>query len=245
MYAPGQVGREGEESNGGKVAKDGEKLGTQHMALRDMVVQTLREQIISGKRKPGERLVEESLAEELGVSRHPIRLAIHVLATQGYATIIPRRGARVAELSHEEVEHIFQVRIALESLAARLACRNASPANMQNLMEIIDAADDLVARNPNSRRLGELNERFHTAVLELAGNPILAEIMGALSSRMLWIFRTTLGEQRRVMTDSRRQLVEAISAHDEDLAARLAADHIQYALERYRAAVRGTNGDGP
>src|SRR3569833_1070557 len=96
-------------------------LGAQHLPLRDVVTAELRRLILQGELLPGERLVEDRLAERLGVSRNPVREAIRVLAAEGFVEVTPRRGAAVSRLSPEEAEELFDVRMALEGLSARLS----------------------------------------------------------------------------------------------------------------------------
>ncbi|MFD0479244.1 GntR family transcriptional regulator [Nonomuraea thailandensis] len=95
--------------------------------MRDEVTKELRRRILSGELAQGERLVEDRLAATLGVSRNPVRESIRVLAAEGFIQVVPRLGATVARLSAEEGEELFDVRMAIEGLAARLAARKRSP----------------------------------------------------------------------------------------------------------------------
>ena len=100
------------------------RLGEQHRPLRFLVVDELRERILSGEISPGVRLVEDHIAAELGVSRSPVREALRALETEGLVELSPRRGVFVAAVSQEDAVQIFEAREALESFAARLAARN-------------------------------------------------------------------------------------------------------------------------
>lgn len=217
------------------------KVGADHKALRDLVCEALRERIMAGTLEPGARLVEDRLAEELGVSRNPVREALRVLAVEGYVSLVPRRGAEVATLSAELVEDIFEVRTALEALGARLACRNATPEATERLTAVIDEAEAAI-RQGSTARLPELNTRFHGLVLELAGNPVLADLMEPLRGRMQWIFSRTAAGRAPDSIREHRRLAEAIAARDEETAARLAIDHVATALETYRSVVDGAGG---
>lgn len=95
--------------------------------MREVVAAELRRLILSGEVAPGSRLVEDRLAERLGVSRNPVREAIRVLSSEGFIEVIPRRGACVALLSGPAAEDLFDVRMALEPVAARLAAGEAPP----------------------------------------------------------------------------------------------------------------------
>ena len=95
----------------------------EYLPLRDLVFNTLRQAILKGELKPGERLMEIQLAEKLGVSRTPIREAIRKLELEGLVLMIPRRGAEVAKISHKSLQDVLEVRGALEELATDLACQ--------------------------------------------------------------------------------------------------------------------------
>ena len=95
-----------------------------YLPLRDVVFQTLREAILRGDLKPGERLMELHLASKLGVSRTPIREAIHMLQQEGLVVTVPRRGAEVAKMTEKDMEDVLLIREALEILAVQLACDN-------------------------------------------------------------------------------------------------------------------------
>src|SRR6202045_5255261 len=97
------------------------RLGEEHSSLHDQVVTELRQAILSGRLKPGERLVEGRLADELGVSRNPVREAIRVLASEGLVDVAARRGASVAVMSDQEARETIEVRALLEGENARLA----------------------------------------------------------------------------------------------------------------------------
>ena len=92
-----------------------------YLPLRDVVFNTLREAILKGELKPGERLMELQLASKLGVSRTPIREAIRMLEQEGLAVTIPRRGAEVARMTEKDMEDVLQIRAALDELAVQLA----------------------------------------------------------------------------------------------------------------------------
>ena len=105
------------------------------LPLRDVVFQTLRQAILRGTLQPGERLMEIHLAQKLGVSRTPVREAIRMLQLDGLVTMVPRRGAVVAEITISDLEDVLEVRAALEELAARKACQNMTPERLTRLRE--------------------------------------------------------------------------------------------------------------
>lgn len=110
------------------------------LPLRDAVFNTLRQAILTGELNPGERLMEIRLAEKLGVSRTPVREAIHKLALEGLVTMIPRRGAEVAQITEKSMNDVLEVRRALDALCAELACDRITE---EELVRLKEACDDL------------------------------------------------------------------------------------------------------
>ena len=104
-----------------------------YLPLRDVVFNTLREAILKGELKPGERLMELQLAAKLGVSRTPIREAIRMLEQEGLAVTIPRKGAEVARMTEKDMEDVLQIRDALDELAASIACEQISEEELAEL----------------------------------------------------------------------------------------------------------------
>lgn len=105
-----------------------------YLPLRDVVFHTLREAILKGEIKPGERLMELQLASKLGVSRTPIREAIRMLELEGLAVTTPRKGAEVAKMTEKDMEDVLQIRKALDELAVGLACDNIGKKGWKNCM---------------------------------------------------------------------------------------------------------------
>src|SRR5207248_4495741 len=159
-------------------------IGAAHRPLRDKVVEELRRRIIDGAYEPGHRLTEERLADDFGVSRNPVREAIRVLESEGFLVAQPRRGAVVARMSVQDVEDLFDVRLALEVLAASLAAERLGSGDSAALTK-------LLARARTTRRMADLaalNTRFHAAVCTLAGNRLLTSLMESLHGRLQWVY---------------------------------------------------------
>lgn len=219
------------------------RLGDGYRPLRDVVCDTIRDQIMNGVHTPGTRLVEDRLAAELGVSRNPVREALRVLEAEGFVEMIPRRGAVVAALSDREVEEIFEVRRALEGLAARLAARKCDARGKAAFKQVLAESRQAV-RNPEPAELAALNTRFHELVVDIADNGHLRGVIVPLRGRMQWIFTRTVGARAKDSLGEHVELAEAIIAHDEDRAAELAQAHIGLAQLSYldeRKQVAATN----
>ena len=108
-----------------------------YLPLRDVVFHTLREAILKGELKPGERLMELQLAAKLGVSRTPVREAIRMLEQEGLAVTVPRKGAEVARMTEKDMEDVLQIRRALDELAVGLACDNMTEDKLTKLYEAL------------------------------------------------------------------------------------------------------------
>ena len=115
------------------------------LPLRDVVFNTLRQAILRGELKPGERLMEIQLANKLGVSRTPIREAIRKLELEGLVLMIPRKGAEVAEITEKNMLDVLEVRRALEELAVKLACERITEEEIQELMDAADAFQKILS----------------------------------------------------------------------------------------------------
>jgi DNA-binding GntR family transcriptional regulator len=210
-----------------------------HPTLVEVVAGELRRLVVEGHWAPGARLVEAHLAAELGVSRNPVREALHLLEAEGWVEVEPRKGARVKVVSVDEAEHLFHVRGALESLAAGLAARRRSAGAVTTLRSIVSAGLTAV----DSGRLGDLpplNTAFHVALCDAAGNPELTTIMGPLRDRIQWLYAARVRDRAPASWAEHGDIVDAIDAGDEDLARRLAGDHIARATVAFRDWSRRT-----
>ncbi|GAA3596853.1 GntR family transcriptional regulator [Nonomuraea rosea] len=214
-------------------------LGAAHRTLRDEVTKELRRRILSGELAQGERLVEDRLAASLGVSRNPVRESIRVLAAEGFIQVVPRLGATVALLSAEEGEELFDVRMAIEGLAARLAARKRSPDAAERLRRLLDQAKEAVDAG-RLEEVADLNTAFHLAVGEAAGNSYLALMMKPMLQRAQWIFSQTAAVRGPHSWQEHLSLCEAIAAGDEDEAQARAVAHVAAARRSFLTATRRT-----
>jgi len=204
-------------------------IGTAHRPLRDKVVDELRRRIIDGVYEPGDRLTEERLAEDFGVSRNPVREAIRVLEAEGFLHAQPRRGAVVASMSVRDVEDLFDVRLSLETLAATLAAERAG-AGAASLAKLLARA-----KGNRPADLAALNTRFHSEICALAGNGLLTGLMESLHGRLQWVYRQSVETRAADSWAEHRELADAILAGDAEAAGRAARTHVLAA----RAAALG------
>jgi DNA-binding GntR family transcriptional regulator len=206
----------------------GERLGERHVALRDQVLVELRRRIVDAQYLPGERLTEDRLAEDFGVSRNPVREALRVIEAEGFVEMQPRRGAVVSSPSATSMRDMFAVRALLEPMAARLAADRARPEDLRGLRQLLEDARDATERG-DLVRVAELNSALHSRVFELSGNRWLVQFSIAMYRHVHWVFR--LGAEARAAHswEEHVRLVEALEAHDADAAERAAVEHVQAA----------------
>ena len=143
-----------------------------YLPLRDVVFHTLREAILKGELKPGERLMELQLAAKLGVSRTPIREAIRMLEQEGLAVTIPRKGAEVAKMTEKGMEDVLQIRRALDELAVQLACDKMDEEHLEELRRAMKAFEN-AARTGQVKQVAQADVAFHDAIYRAADNPKL------------------------------------------------------------------------
>ena len=201
------------------------RLGAEHTPLREKVAKELRAAIISGQLKPGERLVEDRLAEELGVSRNPIREAIRMLATEGLVEVEARRGAVVASLSSDEVAELLEVRATLEAANARLAAQRRDSVILDELRSILDRGTAALEQGDTSA-LPRLNDEFHTYLAKAGHNRVMADLMRTLRDRTAPLFRGVGLEATRRSWSEHADILRAVIAGDSELASLLAYRHV-------------------
>jgi DNA-binding GntR family transcriptional regulator len=210
-------------------------LGQRHPRLAELVEHELRQRIIAGRWPPGHRLVETQVADELGVSRNPVRDAFRSLASDGFVEVEPRKGARVTVMSSEAAADLFDVRGALEALAARLAAERA-PATAILRLETIVTEGTAAVDAGTLDDVPAMNTRFHIALCEASGNPQLAVMMGPLRDRIQWLYAARVRERAPHSWAEHAAIVEAIAARDGDRARRMANEHIGRAKAAFLAA---------
>ena len=154
-----------------------------YLPLRDVVFNTLREAILKGELKPGERLMELQLAAKLGVSRTPIREAIRKLELEGLVLMIPRKGAEVAKISEKSLRDVLEVRRSLEELAIELACQRMSDSDIEDLELAQNAFREAVTAG-DAMTIAETDEHYHDIIYNGTGNNRLVQILNNLREQM-------------------------------------------------------------
>ena len=155
----------------------------EYLPLRDVVFNTLRQAILRGELKPGERLMEIQLANKLGVSRTPIREAIRKLELEGLVLMIPRKGAEVAEITEKNMRDVLEVRKALEELAVQLACEKITD---EEIEEMKKAAEEfkMILKSRDITEIAEADVRFHDIIYMATDNQKLILLLNNLREQM-------------------------------------------------------------
>ena len=154
-----------------------------YLPLRDVVFNTLREAILKGDLKPGERLMELQLASKLGVSRTPIREAIRMLEQEGLAVTTPRKGAEVAKMTLKDMEDVLEIRDALDELAVRIACQKITDEQLKQLEDVKELFEKST-QTGNVKKIAEADVTFHDVIYEATGNPKLVTLLNNLREQV-------------------------------------------------------------
>ena len=196
-----------------------------YQPLREAVCETLRDAIRKGILEPGERLMEVQLAEELGISRTPVREAIRKLEQEGYVIMMPRRGTYVSDISTNDVKEIFEIRSALESLATGLAARRIEPDELETLQNLLMEIEGYIAKN-DMEKIVETDIKFHGLLYQVSRNERLVNIINNLKEQLARFRTLSMSYPGRLQEtlEEHSEMVEAIANGDVS-AAREAAEH--------------------
>ena len=198
--------------------------------LRDIVFDALREAILTQVLEPGERLMEVQLADDMGVSRTPVREAIRKLELEGFVVMVPRRGAYVAGISMKDIHEVFEVRAALESLAAELAAERITIDELEEMeRQMVREAEETEANNLNN--IVDVDTSFHDLLYKAARNQRLIQFVNNLQEQLHRFRSASLSHPGRSKTalEEHKKIVEALGKRNAKLAGKLAKEHIESA----------------
>jgi DNA-binding GntR family transcriptional regulator len=212
----------------GRLGNSKRRLGDDYLSLHGRVIEELRQAILSRRLKPGERLVEERLADELGVSRNPVREAIRVLESEGLVEVTARRGASVLSMNDEEARETIEVRALLEGQNARLAARRREQDILKRIAAVLKEGNAAVAAKRYDL-LSDLNQQFHHELAAAGRNRVLSDLLKRLRERTAMLFAPTDPVRQARSWDEHAGILRAIIAGDERAAATLAAEHVMRA----------------
>lgn len=208
-------------------------------ARAEMVYQLVLEGIVSGKYGQGARLRERELSEAYSVSRIPVREAIQRLEQDGFVETFPRRGAVVRQLTLTDVNELFDLRLCLETFAARLAAKRVAEDGIpgDRLQELVDASKTAIDAGCDEDVV-RLSTEFHREIARLAGNRLLVESLKPLFGRMRWIFGLSHNRSNELQRHEHSTMCDAILGGKPDLAANLAYAHIELGRDPILAGLR-------
>ncbi|MBC7338710.1 MAG: GntR family transcriptional regulator [Firmicutes bacterium] len=200
------------------------------VSLKSQVLARLREAIVSGRYQPGEVLLAARVAEELGVSRTPVREALQALEAEGLVRTLPNRGVVVEGITPSEVDDIFTIRSVLEALAARWAAQHMTDQELAELGEIVDLMEFYTARQ-DVEQVTRLDARFHQLIVNASRSRPLKLALGGAVYYVQQARAASLrvpGRLQRAL-EEHRQVYRALAARDAEGAARAISAHIEHA----------------
>jgi DNA-binding GntR family transcriptional regulator len=198
--------------------------------VRAIVARKLREAIMSGNLKPGQRLVERELCEMMGVSRTSIREALRLLEADGLVNTVPHRGPMVSTISLEEARQLYAARAVLEGYAGRECARLHDPAVVRKIGEALGRLKVALAESDMIAVL-EAKTDFYAALIGGCQNAFIERMLKPLHDRITLLRITSMSHPKRVNKSLREvtAIWRAIQSGDEDLAERCCVDHIKAA----------------
>lgn len=204
-------------------------------SLRGRVFNKIREDILAGNYREKDELREAAISKELGVSRTPVREALRQLELEGLVSIIPNKGAYVNGITSKDIYDIYVIRSYLEGLCAKWACKHITKEQIEEMEESIYLSGFHI-RKEHWEQIYELDNRFHLSLYKACGSKILEHILSDYHHYVERVRKNTLSSQERARTASEehKAILEAVINKDEELAERLANEHIVQSIANIR-----------
>lgn len=216
----------------------------QYLPLRDVVFRTLRQAILRGELKPGERLMEIRLANQLGVSRTPIREAIRMLELDGLVIMVPRKGAQVAQITEKDLNDVLEVRLGLEELAVKLACERITEEELRSLYQASRSFEKLLETETDDlQELAQADVAFHDVIYQATNNERLIQLLNNLREQMYRYRIEYLKDvkSRRSLVEEHDALYERMKKRDLTGAQKMIREHIERQQESIMQTVHHQN----
>ncbi len=200
-----------------------------HQTLREKILETIREAILKGTLKAGEKVAEPELAERFGISRTPIREAFRQLESEGYLTVVPRKGAVVTSLSERDVEEFYAIKSILEGYAARIAAYRLTDRDIERLEAINDRLGQL-AQEGDVKTFFRVHNEFHELFIKASGNIKLFDLIGQLMMKFnrLRMASLSLPGRMEISVQEHRKIIQAFRAKDGEAADRTVSKSAAY-----------------
>ena len=199
----------------------------EYLPLRDVVFNTLRQAILRGELKPGERLMEIQLANKLGVSRTPIREALRKLELEGLVNMVPRKGAEVADITEKSLRDVLEVRKALEELSVQLACEKITEEEIEELKRVAERFKDTLD-DQDVTKIAEADVAFHDVIYTATDNQKLILLLNNLREQM-YRYRVEYLKKEEAypqLISEHEELIDNISKRNKEEATRIMCEHI-------------------
>lgn len=199
----------------------------EYLPLRDVVFNTLRQAILRGEMKPGERLMEIQLANKLGVSRTPIREALRKLELEGLVNMVPRKGAEVADITEKSLRDVLEVRKALEELSVQLACEKITEEEIEELKRVAERFKDTLD-DQDVTKIAEADVAFHDVIYTATDNQKLILLLNNLREQM-YRYRVEYLKKEEAypqLIAEHEELIDNISKRNKEEATRIMCEHI-------------------
>ncbi len=211
-----------------------------HRPLREIVYEELKRRIMTGKITPHTRMMEVDLAEDMGVSRTPVREAIRKLEKEGLVTIEPRKGAYASDISAEDMVNVLTVREELEALAAGIAASRITGEQISRMEHLTDLYAQAIEANDTAAII-DYDEQFHQAIVSVTDNRTLIQFVSNLQELVLrfrYLYYEDFSRYRN-MPEEHHHIIDALKSGDEKRASEVVREHI-HSLKSFVSGI-GTN----
>lgn len=209
-------------------------------SLEEKVYLALEDAILSGEYKRGDALTEMSLCKKLGVSRTPVRSALHRLSEEGLIEVAPNRGAIVVGMNDEDLADIYKIRIRLEGLASSMAAERMSDEEKRALAETVELSEFYLGKG-DVEKLKELDTSFHIIIYKASGSRTLSKILSELHRNIRSYRKLSLTVPGRLekSIEEHKEILEAIQSGDAKRADEITSRHIENAMNNMIIATKG------
>ncbi|MGB4440240.1 MAG: GntR family transcriptional regulator [Sedimentibacter sp.] len=184
-----------------------------HLGLKDKAYELIKERLLSGKIKPGERIREDLLAEEISMSRTPVREAINQLSAEGFVCQVARKGIFATEISREELKDIIEIRVLLETYAAKVCCSKITESQINELEDIFNKLKNALL-NQDKEKYGMFDGLFHKKIGKFTGNKKLSTVINDIEDSVIFCRRMDVYNIRHKYTEE-----DSIKQHEDILLA--------------------------
>lgn len=215
-------------------------IGSSHRTLREVVADEIRQMIVSGALAPGERLFEDRLAEQLGVSRNPVREALRALEGTGLVEVIPRRGAYVSRFESDRARQLLELRQVLEAYAAELAAHHRTSDDLAAMRRCIEEGRRATAEN-DAVRAATHHREFHLLIERASKNEYLEPTVAPLRHQTELVFSMLVDTRGVTGWDEHERMLDAIERQDADAARQATMQHMHSVFRDLATRSAGTD----